>query len=45
MTVSDAKRLRELETENSKLKKLLAEAELDKSALKELLSRNVWSAP
>jgi putative transposase len=39
MTVSDAKRLKELEAENSKLKKLLAEAELDKSALKELLSR------
>lgn len=39
MTVSDAKRLKELETENSRLKKLLAEAELDKSALKELLSR------
>jgi len=39
MTVSDAKRLKELETENSRLKKLLVEAELDKSALKELLSR------
>jgi putative transposase len=39
MTVSDAKRLRELETENGRLKKLVAEAELDKSALKELLSR------
>ena len=39
MTVSEAKRLKELETENARLKKLLAEAELDKSALKELLSR------
>lgn len=39
MTVSDAKRLRELEAENSKLKRLLAEAELDKSAMKDLLSR------
>jgi transposase-like protein len=31
-----AKRLRELETENARLKKLLAEAELDKAMLKEL---------
>jgi putative transposase len=39
MTVSEAKRLRELEAENAKLKKLLAEAELDKAALKDLLNR------
>ena len=39
MTVSEARRLRELEAENSKLKKLLAEAELDKAALKDLLHR------
>ena len=37
MEVSEAKRLRELEMENAKLKKLLAEAELDKAALKELI--------
>lgn len=37
MEVSEAKRLRELESENAKLKKLLAEAELDKAALKELV--------
>lgn len=37
LEVSDAKRLRELEAENSKLKRLLAEAELDKAALKELV--------
>ena len=37
MEVSDAKRLRELERENARLKKLLAEAELDKAALKELV--------
>lgn len=37
MEVSDAKRLRELESENAKLKRLLAEAELDKAALKELV--------
>ena len=37
MEVSEAKRLRELEAENTRLKRLLAEAELDKSALKELV--------
>jgi putative transposase len=39
MTVSEARRLKELEAENSKLKRLLAEAELDKAALKDLLGR------
>ena len=33
MEVSEAKRLRELEQENGRLKRLLAEAELDKTAL------------
>jgi putative transposase len=37
MEVSEARRLRELEAENAKLKRLLAEAELDKAALKELV--------
>jgi transposase-like protein len=36
MNVSEAKRLRELEAENARLKTLLAEAELDKAMLKEL---------
>ena len=39
MQVSDAKRLRELETENARLRKLLAEAELDKAMLKDVLGR------
>lgn len=39
MEVSDAQRLRALEDENRKLKKLLAEAMLDHAALKDLLSR------
>jgi putative transposase len=39
MTVSEARRLKELEHENSRLKKLLAESELDKAALKDLLGR------
>ncbi len=45
MDVSEAKRLRMLEDENRKLKKLLAESMLDNAALKELLGKNVWSAP
>jgi putative transposase len=40
MQVSEAKKYRELETENRKLKQLLAEAHLDNAALKEILSKN-----
>ena len=40
MKANDAKRLKELEGENARLKKLLAEAELDKSMLKELAEGN-----
>ena len=36
MKAEDAKRLKELETENAQLKKLLAEAELDKAMLEHL---------
>jgi transposase-like protein len=36
LKASDAKRLKELEGENLRLKKLLAEAELDQSMLKEI---------
>lgn len=39
MTVSDAKRLRVLEAENSKLKKLVAEQSLDIIALKDVVFR------
>jgi putative transposase len=39
MDVSEAKRLKALETENSKLKRLLADAMLDNAALKDLLSK------
>jgi putative transposase len=39
MEVSEAKRLRELEQENTRLKKLLAEAELDKAILKDVNSK------
>lgn len=39
MDVSDARRLKTLEDENAKLKKLLADAMLDAAALKDLLAR------
>jgi putative transposase len=39
MDVSDAKRLKALEDENGKLKRLLADAMLDNTALKDLLSK------
>jgi putative transposase len=40
MKANDAKRLKELEGENARLKKLLAEAELDKLMLKEIAEGN-----
>lgn len=39
MSVSDAQKLRALEAENNQLKRLLADAMLDKAALNELLSK------
>jgi putative transposase len=39
MEASEAKRLKTVETENAKLKRLLAEAMLDNAALKDLLSK------
>jgi len=40
LEVSEAKRLRTLEDENAKLKRLLAEAMLDNAGLKDLLAKN-----
>jgi putative transposase len=40
MEVSDARKLRSLEEENRRLKKLLAESMLDVSTLKEMLGKN-----
>jgi putative transposase len=39
MDVSEARRLKALEAENAKLKRLLADAHLDMAALKDLLSK------
>ena len=40
LEVSEAKRLTSLEAENAKLKRLLADAMLDVSTLKEMLGKN-----
>jgi putative transposase len=40
MEASDAKRLRELEAENTKLKRIVADQVLDMSAMKELLGKH-----
>jgi putative transposase len=39
MTISEVQRLRELEKENSRLKRLVAERDLEVDALKELLAK------
>ena len=39
LEVSEARRLRALESENAKLKRLLADAMLDQAALKDLLAK------
>jgi len=41
LEVSEARWLRELESENAKLKRLLADTMLDNVALKDLLAKNV----
>jgi putative transposase len=41
LEVSEARRLKALEEENRRLKKLLAESMLDNAALKDLLGKNV----
>ena len=40
MSASEAQKLRQLEAENAKLKRLLAESMLDNAALKDVLSKN-----
>jgi len=39
MEIAEAKRLKELEVENARLKKLLADTMLDKQALEDVLSK------
>jgi len=40
LEASDARRLRDLESENAKLKRIVADQMLDMSAMKELLAKN-----
>ncbi len=40
-TVSDVKRLRELETENTKLKRMYADLALENAAIKDVLNRKL----
>jgi hypothetical protein len=42
MDVSEAKRLRQLQDENAKLKKLSTEQLLDAAPLRELMAKNGW---
>jgi putative transposase len=39
------RRLKQLEDENSKLKKIVADLSLDREMLQDVIRRNVWSAP
>jgi putative transposase len=45
MGVVEIRRLKQLEEENAKLKRLVADLTLDKTVLQDVLRRNVWSAP
>jgi len=44
MSVSEAHRLRQLEDENQRLKKLVADLSLDKEMLKPVIEKNGWSS-
>ena len=43
LEVNEAQRLRDLEQENARLKKLVAELSLDKDALQTVIRKNGWS--
>ncbi len=43
LEVNEARRLRQLEEENRKLKHLVADLSLDREALKAVISKNGWS--
>lgn len=45
MEASDVRRMKELEEENSKLKRLYAEQALDIAALRDLFSKKGWALP
>ena len=41
----DVRRLKQLEAENARLMKLVAERDLEIEVMKEIAAKNVWSAP
>ncbi len=45
MMTDDVKRLKALESENARLKKMVAERELAIEVMKEIAAKNVWSDP
>jgi putative transposase len=45
LKVDQARRLKDLELENAKLKRLVANLSLEKLVLKDIAEGNVWSAP
>ena len=45
LKIDQAKKFKDLERENERLKKAVSELTLDKLILKEALEGNVWSAP
>jgi putative transposase len=42
---TEMRRLKQIEDENSKLRKVVADLSLDKEMLQDVIRRNVWSAP
>jgi putative transposase len=44
MQASDARRLRQLEEENRRLKHMVADLSLDKEAMKAVIAKNGWSS-
>lgn len=44
MTVGEAQRLKQLEDENGRLKKLVADLSLDKDMVKAVIEKNGWSS-
>jgi putative transposase len=45
LEAADVKRLKQLELENGRLKKMVAERDLELEVMKEINAKNVWSAP
>ena len=45
MEASDVKRLKDLEEENSRLKKMYADVAIDNQILKDLFSKKRWALP